>query len=183
MINIEHGGLTLIGALQRYKIAWRKLVEEYKLDDFTEYAIPTTLSWKVGDKGHLYEDLYKIRKETEQVHIGTVNDRFIASVVLHEPLDAELWIIKILERRATSTDPLGLDSIDYLVPNLQQTYDGLKAAGLYVVKEHNDVHEWLSMRFGDNDQFEAKFTDHLVIQVAEKELKMSEDDILKKLGR
>jgi hypothetical protein len=183
MINIEHGGLTMIGALLRYKIAWRKLIEEYELEDFTNFAIPTTISWKVANKDQLYEDLYKIRKETEQVHIGTVNDRFIASAVLHEPFEDDLWIIKILERRAGSKDALGLDSIDYLVPDLQRTYDGLKAAGLYVVKEHNEVHEWLSMRFGNNDQFEAKFTDHLVIAVAGKELKIAEDAILKKLDK
>ncbi|MDB5169094.1 MAG: hypothetical protein JWO41_450 [Candidatus Saccharibacteria bacterium] len=183
MINIEHGGLTLIGALQRYKIAWRNLVQEYHLEDFEEFAIPTTISWKVADKDHLYEALYNIRKETEQVHIGTVNDRFIASVVLKQPFEDDLWIIKVLERRVASKDALGLDSIDYLVPDLEQTYQGLKAAGLPVVKEHNDVHAWLSLRFGNNDQFEAKFTDHLVIAVAQKELKLDEDKILKILGK
>jgi hypothetical protein len=71
-----------------------------------------------------------------------------------------------------------LDSIDYLVNNLNETYEFLEHAG--VVKESNDNHSWLSLRFGKNKEFEAKFTDHLVLEVAIKELKIAIDKITKK---
>ena len=43
------------------------------------------------------------------------------------------------------------------------------------------MHEWVSVRFGENDEFEAKFTDHLVLDVAVKELNQATDSILKSL--
>lgn len=182
MINIRNERFTLVGALQRHKRAWQELMYEYELDDFATYATPTTVSWKVADKGQLYADLGLIAKETEQVHIGTVNERFIASALLHEPLETTMWIIKILERRPGSIDKLGLDSVDYLVKDIEQTYSGLRQAGLRAIKESNDMHSWLSLRFGENEEFEAKFTDHLVLQVAQAELKLSEAAIIKRLN-
>ncbi len=183
MIHLEQGGLNLVGALQRYNLAWSALVSEYQLEDFTEFAKATTVSWKVADKTKLFFNLQSLAEDTEQLHVGTVNNRFIACVVLHKPLEANILILKILERRAGSKDPLGLDSVDYLVPDVEKTYSGLKAAGLYVVKESNDMHSWLSLRFGKDDEFEAKFTDNLVIKVAQDELKLTEEKILKRLGR
>lgn len=183
MIHLEHGGLTVIGALQRYKLAWRALLQEYDMFDFADYAIATTVSWKVADEERLFAALQANTAEIEQVHIGTVNDRFIASAVLHKPVEDQLWLLKILERRAGSKDPLGLDSVDFLVPDIERTHQGLKSAGLYVVKEHNDMHSWLSLRFGPNDEFEAKFTDHLVLDVAGRELKATEETLLQRLGR
>lgn len=182
MIHLEQGGFTLVGALQRYNLAWKALIKEYNLQDFAGYAKATTVSWKVADKSKLFFSLESLSTHAEQVHIGTVNNRHIASVVLHEPLEANIWLIKILERRAGSRDALGLDSVDYLVPDLEQTYTGLKTAGAYIVKEHNDKHKWLSMRFGTNDEFEAKFTDHIVLDVAKKDLNDAEAKILKALG-
>ncbi len=183
MIHLEHGGLTLVGALQRYNLAWRAFLNEYDLHDFAAYAQATTLGWKVADKAKLFSSLQSIAIDIEQVHIGTVDERHIASVILHTPLEANLWILKILERRAGSKDALGLDSIDYLVPDIEQTFRGLETAGVYVVREQNDMHKWLSVRFGQNDEFEAKFSDQLVLDVAGRELKDSENAILQKLGR
>jgi len=157
-------------AIVDYRKAWVKLLEQsdsLKLD-----ARPTTLSIKVADKAALYKILQDNADNIEQVHIGTVNDRYIASAALKRPYQG-LPILKILERRPGASDPLGLDSLDYLVNDIEQTFRALQNAGLAVLKEHNEVHEWLSLRFGDKNQFEAKFTDHLVLEVAIKELGLS----------
>lgn len=183
MIGLKNDRFTLIGAFQRYKRAYLELIKEYELEAFNAAATATTISWKVADKAQLFADLESIAADTEQIHIGTVNNRYIASAVLHKPLEAKIQIIKILERRPQSTDPLGLDSVDFLVKDLEKTYTTLRQAGLRVVKENNPVHEWLSLRFGANDEFEAKFTDHLVLEVARKELKMSELQLLKRLDK
>jgi len=157
-------------SLKVYQAAWSELKQTNKLPDF----LPTTLSIKVPSKTQLYQLLDNNSENIEQVHIGTVNDRYIASAVLKEPFEG-LPILKILERRPGSNDPLGLDSIDYLVGNLGRTFQMLQEAGLPVVKEQNDVHAWLSLRFGQNNEFEAKFTDHVVLEVAIKELNISID--------
>ena len=181
MIHLENDRFTLIGALQRYNIAWRKLLQEYQLEALGDHVVATTVSWKVGDKARLFADLQMIAPYVEQVHVGTVDKRYIASCVLHEPLEADLWIIKVLERRPGATDPLGLDSVDFITKDPQKVYETFKAIGLTVAKERNAVHDWVSVRFGTNDEFEAKFTDHLVLDVTIKEMKSAADHILKSL--
>jgi len=155
-------------ALGEQQAAWAELLAASQLPKFRA----TTLSVKVADKAALFQVLQVNQKIIEQVHIGTVSDRYIASAVLTESA-FDMPILKILERRPGSDDPLGLDSIDYLVYDLEQTYEHFVAAGLPIVKEHNEMHEWLSLRFGPDDRFEAKLTDHIVLEVAIKELKAS----------
>jgi len=181
--------MELIGAenslqksLEDYEAAWRQLIEDNDLQVFADSVMPVTISWKVSDKKTLFENLEKLASQTEQVHIGTVNGRFIASIVLHEPVNG-MQIVKVLERRAGSDDPLGLDSIDYLVENTDSAFDILsKVTNGTVQKEHNDMHEWLSLRFGEDAQYEAKFVDHLVLAVAQKELAQREEEILGSLN-
>ena len=182
MIELQSGPGSLAAALDAYGNAWSAFIAENGLQHFVESAIPTTISWKVADKQTLFENLIRLAPATEQAHIATVNDRFIASIVLRDALHG-MWLIKILERRTGSQDPLGLDSIDYLIESPNAAYDALrKASGGVLEKEHNDMHAWLSLRFGDVGTYEAKFVDHIVLHVAQKEMAASERAILAKLG-
>lgn len=178
MIDLLSGRMSVREALDAYEAAWKAFLVVHHLESLKQIARPTTLSWKVATKTELFANLEAIARLTEQVHIGTVNNRFIASVVLHEPLENGLAIIKILERRTGSNDALGLDSIDYLVDDTDHVLALLRAAQAQVAAEHNEVHDWLSLRFGESNQFEAKFTDHLVIDVAIKELKLAKKRLL-----
>jgi hypothetical protein len=165
--------LKIVETLNNYDQTWQRLLKGKGLNSFRA----TTLSIKVASKVELYKMLQENTDNIEQVHIGTVNARYIASAVLKQPYHG-LNILKILERRSGSTDPLGLDSLDYLIVDINQTFKQLKTAGLPIIKEYNDVHAWLSLRFGDHNEFEAKFTDHLILEVAIKELQMSIEKIL-----
>jgi hypothetical protein len=51
----------------------------------------------------------------------------------------------------------------------------LKAAGARITKVRNDIHEWLSLRFGKDHEFEAKFLDHSLIDVIVKELQIAKE--------
>lgn len=166
---MNFGELEIQSALAAHNKAWHEIKTEKEL---RTVGTPTTLSIKVVDKRTLFEMLEENASCIEQTHIGTVNDRYIASAALIEPYE-DLPILKVLERRPASSDPTGLDSVDYLVEDIEATFRELIAAGLPVVKESNDVHAWLSLRFGPEDRFEAKFTDHVVLEVAVKELKMT----------
>lgn len=182
MVELSGGSDSLVSMLQDYDAAWEQLVARNDLQTFEQLAIPTTISWKVDGHKALFNNLEQLAAQTEQVHIGTVNNRFIASVVLLEPY-RDIRLIKILERRAGSSDLLGLDSIDHLVENVTAVSEQLaKAVDCTLQKEHNDRHNWLSLRFGSNREFEAKFTDHLVLQVAQKEMSQAEKEILSSLG-
>lgn len=174
MITLSGAGRELAEELTDYDNAWQNLSKSVPTLDRS--VTPTTISWKVASKAILFENLEHLAPQIEQIHIGTVNERYIASAVFHEPLKGQIAILKILERRQGSDDPLGLDSVDYLCRDL----DNLKKLliGQKVELQSNDMHDWLSLRFGPDGRFEAKFVDHLVLDVAIKELQLSSDKLL-----
>jgi hypothetical protein len=182
MIELSGGRNSLDHMLDAYDTAWQDFIAANSLQSFIESALATTIGWKVDSQKALFENLEQLAGGSEQMHIGTVNNRFIATVVLIKPF-REMRLIKILVRRSGSNDPLGLDSIDYLVENLTAVSEQLaKSNSCTLQKDHNDLHSWLSLRFGTNREFEAKFTDHLVLEVAQKEMALSEKEILRSLG-
>jgi hypothetical protein len=178
MIELSGGSRSVAEAYKGYQAAWTAFLKAYKLQSLEHFAKPTTFSWKVADKAELYKNLVATANITEQVHIGTVNGRFIASSVLTTPIENDLYILKILERRFGSSDPLGLDSLDFLCRDSSAVMKMLKSAGANAVPEHNDMHSWISLRFGDKNQYEAKFTDHLVLSVAIKEMHQAEEKLV-----
>jgi hypothetical protein len=173
VIQLFEGRHTLGVALSDYGKAWQDFAQEYKLQGWAKAMRPNTISWKVANKDALYENLTELAGRTEQAHIGLVNNRLIASIVTTAPVYQDIRIVKILERRPGSGDPLGLDSLDYLVKDIEKTYQLLKKTGANIDKENNEMHSWLSLRFGKLGEFEAKITDHLVLEVAIKELELS----------
>jgi hypothetical protein len=176
MITLTGGPYSLKDSLAAYRKAWKAFVVINHLEAFEHTLEPVAISWKVEHKVALYGNLRLIGDQAEQVHIGTINDRFIAMAVLKKQY-AEARIIKLLERRTHSQDPLGLDSLDYYVRDLAATYELLKAAGARVDQDHNDVHEWLRLRFGKNHEYEAKFIDHSLLDVAITELRTARDKL------
>lgn len=169
MITLSGGTASLKVALSDHQTAWKAFIVINHLEAFEHSLTLAAISWKVEHKVALFANLRMIGGKAEQIHIGTINDRFIAMAVLKEPF-AGANIIKILERRPRAHDPLGLDSIDYRVDDIDDTYDVLKAAGARVERQENEVHEWLSLRFGQNHEFEVKFMDHPMIDFALRQL-------------
>jgi hypothetical protein len=169
MITLTGGPDSLKIALANYQKAWKAFIVINHFESIEPTWRPAAISWKVEHKVALYGNLRLIGDQAEQIHIGTINDRFIAMAVLKKKF-ADVRIIKLLERRPGSSDLLGLDSLDYYVEDLEGTYDLLKAAGARVEKQHNDWHEWLSLRFGKNHEYEAKFLDHPLLDIAIQEL-------------
>lgn len=174
--KITLGGSTesLTRALDEYTAAWKAFLVVHNLDVLSHMTVPVTLSWKVADTEAMFANLQALAPFTTQAHIGTVNKRFIASVVLCTDV-AGMHIVKILVRRPGSADALGLDSIDYIVKDMSEIKQLLTAAGANLRSEHNDMHSWLSLRFGKSLEFEAKFVEDLVLEVAVREMEQTAD--------
>ncbi len=139
---------------------------------------PSAVGWKTEDFNEFMQSLGQLLRDgAEQVHIGKVNERFIASIVFSKPFAWGIHIVKLMQRRPGSDDPIGLDHIDFL------TKEELKETKLALAnisdweEESNDVHTWISLRFNGR---EAKLVDHLVIDVAVQELEEIEGQILDK---
>lgn len=154
-----------------------------KLDTFVEQhgltkREPSTLAWKVTDIAEYCVALGDFLKSdlVAQCHIGFVDKRYIAAIVFKEPLYRDIRILKLMQRRPDSTDPVGLDHADFLIDDL--TAFEAELTEHKVPKwsyESNEMHKWISVWFAGT---EAKFVDHLVLDVGVKELQ----DITKQLG-
>lgn len=169
MITLIGGPDSLKTSLVNYEKAWKAFVVINHFESIEPSWQRVAISWKVEHKVALFGNLRRIGDQAEQIHIGTINDRFIAMAILKKKY-AGVRMIKLLERRPGSQDPLGLDSVDFRVDDMDVTYELLKTAGAHVAREHNDVHAWLSLRFGKNHEYEAKFIDHSLVGVAISEL-------------
>jgi len=180
MITLTGGTESLETELTEYLAAWHKFKMEHMLTEADFDPIATTISWKVAEKATLFENLYQIGDAVEQTHVGTVNGRFIASSVLHAPYQG-MRLLKIMERRSGSSDRLGLDGLDFYVSDMGQVKTLLQKTGSAVQAEQYDMHRWLSLRFGSENQYEAKFVDHLVLRVAIEELEVTQADLLKQI--
>jgi hypothetical protein len=162
-----------------------KSAETYfkKLDAFViEHGLtkrePSTIAWKVTDINEFNDTLSGFLKGNLviQCHIGFVDKRYIASVVFKQPIYRNVSILKLMQRRPGSSDPVGLDHADFPVNNLSSLENEFKAKNVPKWShESNEVHSWISAWL---DGTEAKFVDHIVLDVGVKELQ----DITKQLG-
>jgi hypothetical protein len=140
---------------------------------------PTAVGFKVADLAEFKSTVDGLLDLSEQLHVGTVNDRFIGTFVLKNPLDtAYIRLIKILQRRPGSDDPLGLDHIDFFIKDISAAEQCLATARANWEHESNEVHQWLSVRFGEDLQYEAKLLNHTSLSAGITEMKLAEDDIL-----
>jgi hypothetical protein len=174
MITLTGGPDLLKTSLLSYEKAWKAFIVINHFESIESSWQRVAISWKVEHKVALYGNLRLIGDQAEQIHIGTINDRFIAMAILKKPYSG-VRMIKLLERRPGSQDPLGLDSVDYRVDDLEKTYELLKAAGAHVEEQHNDWHNWLSLRFGKDHEFEAKFMDHSLLNLVDKQLSTAKE--------
>jgi hypothetical protein len=159
----------IANAVEDYLKAWEIFVDVHNLRDFVSQ--PTAIGWKVADLKEFMKALEQLlASNTEQVHIGRVNDRYIASIVFQTSVAAGVKVIKLMQRRASSSDLLGLDHLDFTVGNLTAAKTELKSAQVPFETQSNDAHEWLSLRFGEGQSREAKFVDHSVLDVCIAEL-------------
>ena len=139
---------------------------------------PAAVGWKVADINEFNDALSGFLKSglVAQCHIGFVDNRYIASIVFKEPIYQNIRILKLMQRRPGSTDPIGLDHADFPVEDLAAAEATL--AKQKVPKwghESNDVHGWISVWF---DGLEVKYFDHIVLDIAVKELQ----DTISQLG-
>lgn len=151
------------------------------LDDFSKThelanltKKPNALGWKVADLDSFNTTLSQLLNAgATQVHIGEVNKRFIATVVLGEPVIWGINVLKLMQRRQNSGDPSGLDHIDFYYPDLEKTKGNLYGIESWEM-ESNDAHQWVSLRFKTR---EAKFVDHSVLDVCIDEMKQAKDEV------
>lgn len=164
---------TISQAAEEYFKKFEAFAQQHQLTN----QQPSTIAWKTTDINEFNQILGDFLEQSSilQCHIGFVDKRYIASMVFKEPVYKNVRILKLMQRRPGSTDPVGLDHADFAVANLATVEAELTKKGIKWTHESNEVHSWISMWF---DNTEAKFVDHIVLDVGVKELQ----DITKELG-
>lgn len=170
---------TLTSELQRCLAGWRAYEKDLVKAGLKGPLLATAVGWKVADLKEFSKVTQDLLTKSEQLHVGTVNDRFIGTFVLKEPLSVDdIRLIKVLQRRQGSDDALGLDHIDFYIEDIELAKTVLSDTQANWLEESNDVHTWLSIRFGEVLEYEAKFVDHTVLSAGIIELQQAEKAIL-----
>lgn len=164
--------------LKKYLESWDKYYAPLKNHEFFKGAKPTAIGWKTSDLAEFDAMLAELRTSCDQIHCGWVNERWLATLHLKEvELTGGIQLIKLMQRRPGSTDPVGLDHVDFYIPDKTLLETALKhETGVKWTNESNNPHcSWVSIWFEDT---EAKLRDNSVLDVCIAELQEANDSIL-----
>lgn len=167
-------------ALTEYYSRWQDLVGTRKDGEYFKQLKPVAVGWKVADLAQ-YEDVRaQLRPMAGIIHERRMNNRWIATVVLEDvELEGGICVIKLMQRRPSAEDSLGLDHVDFYAPDvigLEEIMD--REPDLKATQERNealDNYSWVSIWF---DGTEAKIKHYSTLKLAAEELQAIEGQIL-----
>ncbi len=162
-----------------YLKKWDGLVAKRQDQDFFQRLKPTSVAWKTTDLTDFNQKLLELMPLCDQVHLGWVNERWLASLHLKDSeLPGGIKLIKLMQRRPGSTDPVGLDHLDFYAESEDEIKRILaNETDLNAAEESNNpLCHWHSIRF---DGTEAKLRADTVIEVCIAELAEVNQKILK----
>ncbi|HSX34019.1 MAG TPA: hypothetical protein VLF62_00035 [Candidatus Saccharimonadales bacterium] len=162
--------------INNYQFHWKDWIAHRTHRDFFEQLQPTGIGWKTADMAEFDKRFAVLRAHSDQVHLGWVNKRWIATFVLREPLAWNIRIVKLMQRRAGVNDPVGLDHLDFLVGE-GLTADHLKTQDpeLNVTDEENGEHcKWVSIWFKGS---EAKLRSDTTLDVCITEMQHASKEL------
>lgn len=154
-----------------YLKKWESLVENCENKDFFRQLKPTSIGWKTTDIEEFNNLFLELRDQCDQIHLGWVNERWLASLHLKDAaLPGGITIIKLMQRRPDSSDPVGLDHLDFHASSEEGIINVLAGeTDLNIAEESNNpLCHWHSVRF---DGQEAKLRSDTVLDVCIAELK------------
>jgi hypothetical protein len=155
----------LNGAITDYRKKWDALIAKCNDKEFFKGLKPTSVAWKAVDIDDFDRRFLDLRAPCDQIHFGWVNERWLTTLHLKgAPLEWDIRLIKLMQRRPGSTDPVGLDHLDFLVPDTKEAEAMLtKEPVLKWTKEMNGEHcKWISVWF---EGTEAKLRSDTVLDV------------------
>ena len=164
----------LTKAINDYQTEWQTLVAAREDRAFFEKLKPTCVAWKTEDLADYDARLNELRDLSGEIFIKWMNGRWIAKVCLREPLlPWNLRIIKLMQRRPNSTDPVGLDHVDFYTSDAAEPV--LKKERNLKWSLENNGAKWHSVWFKAG---EAKIRNDTICQICANEMLAVEKEIL-----
>jgi len=137
-------------AIDIYQAKWQKLVEARKDKAFFQNLRPTAVGWKTQDFAELQRRSHELATACDQIHSGWLNERWLVTMHLREQkLGLGIELVKLMQRRPESKDAVGLDHLDFLIPQGIDIKTVLaQEPGLKWTEEKNgDFCQWISVWF------------------------------------
>lgn len=156
-------------AIEEYQSKWQTVCMVRNDKTFFESLKPTAVAWKVQDLEEFNTRFAELRDHSTYVHAAWMNERWLGTFYLEEALTGGIRVVKLMQRRPQSTDAIGLDHIDFLLPENSDAKSVLTAeSDLKWSEEKNGEHcKWISVWFANT---EAKLRSDTVLQVCADEL-------------
>jgi hypothetical protein len=158
-----------------YWSKWQQLVAGRKDKAFFEKLRPTAVCLKVEDLTELDRRVLELRDIAEHIHWGWINERWLVTLHLRDQqLTEGIEIVKLYQRRPGSSDPAGLDHLDFYASDVDEDILA-DEPGLKWTHETNGEHcSWISLWFAET---EAKLRTETTMEVCAKELQQINDHI------
>lgn len=166
-------------ATKEYFTKWNNLVEKRQNKTFFESMKPVAVGWKVEDRAAYDAMLAGLHDDADRIIETWMNGRWIAKVHLkNATLPGGITIVKVMQRRPESTDAIGLDHVDFYIPEKVDLAEVFASeSDLKWSEESNDVidnYNWISLWF---DGTEAKLKFDTVLDIIQAELKEINEEI------
>lgn len=159
-----------------YLDEWAVLSEERQNKTFFASLKPTAVGWKATDRKELMDQVNELRDMCDQIHFGWVNERWLVTLHLKDMLlPGNITVLKLMERRPGSTDPVGLDHVDFYAGGADVKEALKDETDLRYEEERNGEHcKWISVWFNGG---EAKLRNDTVLKVCADEMMEFEQKI------
>jgi hypothetical protein len=141
-------------AIEAYHAKWHDLTMGRKDKAFFERLKPIAVAWKVEDLSDFDRRITSLRDACDQIHFGWLDERWLATLHLKQPaLRENISVIKIMQRRPGSTDAVGLDHVDFLLPDDTDAMAVLNSEpNLTWTNETSGTYcKWLSLWFANTE--------------------------------
>jgi predicted metalloenzyme YecM len=147
------------------------------------FKIPDHLAIKCHDASHFEETLETWKPRAAQASWVWLNRRRLASIQLQEELlvgefGAITWL-EIMEPRPerVGKDIVGIEHMEFVVPNLELMQTKLNDRGIDFEPQHNEHHAWLNIPINQLGQ-ELKFTNTTLLEMTEIGLENGDAEIV-----
>lgn len=166
-------------ALDIYLVAWRNFTKQRKDAEFFASLHPISVGWKVADQAAYTEHFAELQTISKRVTGSWLDERWLGGFYTKDELLPEgIRHIKLMQRRpAKPNDSLGLDHVDFLLPEGIDIEQLLRNdPEISWEREKGDLCEWISVRFGNNEA-KLRFVDKTSFDAVIKEWQIIKNEV------
>lgn len=161
-------------SIKEYWAKWQELVAQRNNKNFFEDLKPTAACWKVDNLADHDRRINELRDHADHIHSAWLNGRWLTTVYLREPLEQEIKIAKVYQKRPNSSDPSGLDHLDFYAQQIDEAILSTEPDLKWSHESNNEFCKWISIWF---NKTEAKLRTGTTLDVCAAELTHASKEI------